>query len=149
TIRRPKVLMAKRGTVTFSDPDGYVAGFGDARVNLTITGPGDFKAQLTRLKLNDLDFYRCCESLPRIAHVSLPHERIFLSFSAGAGSFLSDGFALQNGDIALHSRGERLHQRSSDECQWGLISLSPERLASYSKALTGRPIAAPQATRIL
>ena len=49
----------------------------------------------------------------------------------------------------MHSRGERLHQRSSDECQWGLISLSPEKLASYSKALTGRPIAAPQATRIL
>jgi AraC-like DNA-binding protein len=141
--------MAERGTVTFSDPDGYAAGFADARVNLTITGVGDFKARLTRLNLNGLNFYRCRENLPRIAYVSLPSERIFLSFLVGTTSFANDGFALQNGDIVLHGRGDRLHQRSSGKCQWGLISLSPEQLASYSKALTGRPIAPPQASRIL
>jgi AraC-like DNA-binding protein len=141
--------MVERGTVTFSDPDGYVAAFADARVNLTITGAGDFKAQLTRLKLNDLDFYRFCENLPRIAYVSLPPGRIFLSFSVGKAPFANDGLALQNGDIVFHGCGDQLHQRSSGECQWGLISLAPERLASYSKALTGRPIAPPQTTRIL
>jgi AraC-like DNA-binding protein len=141
--------MAERGTFTFCDPEGYVAGFGDVRVTLTITGAGDFKARLTRLKLKDLDLYRCCESLPRIAYVSLPPERVFLSFLAGTASLVFDGFALRNGDIVWHSRGDRLHQRSSGECQWGLISLSPEQLASYSKALTGRPIAPPQASRIL
>ena len=141
--------MAENGTLTFSDPDGYAAGFSDARINLTITGAGDFKARLTRLKLKDLEIYRCYESLPRIAYISLPPEQMFLSFPIGAVSLISDGFALRNGHIVLHGRGERTHQRSNGACQWGLISLSPEQFASCGKALTGQAIAPPHASRIL
>jgi AraC-like DNA-binding protein len=141
--------MAENGTLTFNDPDGYAAGFGDARVNLTITGAGDFKARLTRLKLKDLNIYRCYESLPRIAYISLPPEQMFLSFPVGAVSLISEGFALRNDDIVLHGRGERTHQRSNGACQWGLISLSPEQFASCSKALTGQAIAPPHVSRIL
>ena len=36
--------MAEGAALTFSDPDGYAAAFGDTRINLTITGAGDFKA---------------------------------------------------------------------------------------------------------
>jgi AraC-like DNA-binding protein len=140
--------MAESGTLTFSDPDGYAAGFNDARINLTITGAGDFKAQLTRLKLKDLKIYRCRESLPRIAYISLPPEQMFLSFPVGAASLISDGFALRNGHIILHGRGERTHQRSNGACQWGLISLSPEKFASCGKALTGQAIAPSHASRI-
>jgi AraC-like DNA-binding protein len=141
--------MAESGTLTFSDPDGYAAGFGDARIDLTITGAGDFKAGLTRLKLKDLNIYRCCESLPRIAYISLPPEQMFLSFPIGAVSLISDGFALRNGHIILHGRGERTHQQSNGACQWGLISLSPEQFTSCGKALTGQAIAPPHASRIL
>jgi AraC-like DNA-binding protein len=141
--------MAENGTLTFSDPDGYAAEFGDARIDLTITGAGDFKARLTRLKLKDLEIYRCCESLPRIACISLAPELTFLSFPIDAVSLISDGFALRNGHIILHGRGERTHQRSSGACQWGLISLSPEQFASCGRALTGQAIAPPHASRIL
>jgi hypothetical protein len=41
--------VAEGGKLTFTDPDGYAAAFGDARVNLTITGAGDFDARLTWL----------------------------------------------------------------------------------------------------
>jgi AraC-like DNA-binding protein len=141
--------MAESGTLTFSDPDGYAAGFSDARINLTITGAGDFKARLTRLKLKDLKIYRCCESLPRIAYISLPPGLTFLSFPVGAVSLISDGFALRSDDIVLHGRGERTHQRSNGACQWGLISLSPEQFASCGKAVTGQSIAPLHASRIL
>ena len=141
--------MAESATVRSSDPDGYAAGFGDACINLTIVGAGDFKARLTRLKLKDLEVYQCCESLPRIAYILLPPEQLFLSFSAGKAPPIFNGFALRSGDMVLHSRGERMHQRFGGECQWGLISLSSEQLASCSKALTGRPIASPPASRIL
>ena len=130
--------MAEGGTFTFTDSDRYAAGFGDARVSLTITGAGDFKARLTWLKLKQLEVNRCC--LPRIAFISFPPERIFLSFPVGRPPSASDGFAFRNGDMVLHSRGEHAYQRSEGECQWGLISLSPEQLASYGKALTGQPI---------
>ena len=141
--------MAEGAALTFSDPDGYGAGFGDARINLTITGGGDFKAWLTRLKLENLEVYRCCESLPRIAYISLPPEQMFLSFPVGTASFVSDGFALQNRDMVLHRCGERTHQRSNGACQWGLISLSPEQFAGCGRALSGETIPPPRASRIL
>ena len=89
------------------------------------------------------------ESLPRIAYISLPPEQIYLSFPAGKVSPIVDGVAIRNGDIVLAGRGACMHQRSSGECQWGLISLSPERFASCGKALTGRQVHIPQASRIL
>jgi len=141
--------MAEGGTLTFADPDGYTAAFSGARVNLTINGAGEFKARLTRLKLRHLEIYRYYESLPRIAYISLPPKPIFLSFPVGTVPLIFDGFALRNGDMVLHSRSERMHQRLSGECQWGLISLGPEQLANYSKALIGQPIPWSPASRIL
>jgi AraC-like DNA-binding protein len=140
--------MAEGGSFTFSDPDGYAAAFGDTRINITITDAGDFKARMTRLKLKHLEVYCCYENLPRIAYISLSPGPIFMSFPVGTVSHFFDGFALQRGDVVLHSRGERMHQRLSAECQWGLVSLSPAVLASCGEALTGRPIASPSASRI-
>jgi AraC-like DNA-binding protein len=142
--------MAESAALTFSDPDGYAAGFNDIRINLTITGSGDFKARLTRLKLQHLEVHCCCESLRRIAYISLPPEQIFVSFPVGmAASLISDGSTLRNGDFVLHGRGEHTYQRSNGACQWGLISLRPEQLAICGQALTGRPIASRRAGAIL
>jgi AraC-like DNA-binding protein len=141
--------MAEGGTFTFRDPDGYAAAFGDTLINFTITGAGDFKARLIRLKMNLLEAYWCSEDLPRIAYISLPPERIFLSFPVGRSSLACEGVALQNGDFVLHGRGQRMHQRSHHACHWGLISLSAAQLARYGKALTGREIPMPHATRLL
>lgn len=141
--------MAEGDTFTFSDADGYAAGFGNARINLTITGAGDFQARLTRLRLNHLELFRCREILPRIAYISLPPERIFLSFPVGTASLVTDGFMLRNGDMVLHGHGESIHQRSRGASQWGLIALSPEQFGTCSKALTGREIAPPPVSRML
>jgi AraC-like DNA-binding protein len=143
--------MSEGGALTFSDPDAYAAAFDNAgvKLKLTITGAGDFKARLIRLKLKYLEVYRCSERLPRIAYISLPSERIFLSLPVGKLSPVLGGFALRNGSVVFHARGERVHQCSSGECQWGLISLSADQLESCSKALIGHPIASPQASTIL
>jgi AraC-like DNA-binding protein len=141
--------MAEAATLKFSDPDGYAAAFGDVRIKLTITGAGDFKAQLTRLKLKHLEIYRCSESLPRIAYISLPARPVFLSFPVGKASCTFDGIVLRNGDMVFHSSVERMHQRSSGACQWGLMSLSADHLANISEVLTGQSIASPALSRIL
>src|SRR5439155_2439124 len=46
-------------------------------------------------------------------------------------------------DLVFHSRGERTHQRTNADSQWGLISLPPEQLAACAKALTGLKITSP------
>ncbi len=141
--------MVEGGTIRFRDPDGYAAAFGDICVNLTITGAGDFEARLTRLHLQHLEVYRCRESLPRIAYISFPPDRIALSFPISRASAIFGGLAARNGDILFHSQGDRLHQRSKGPFEWGLISLPAEQLADCGEALIGRRIAAPDISSLL
>ena len=142
--------MAENGTATFANPDDYQAGIGGANFNLIVTGGGDFKARLTWLNLRRLYLLRGRENLPRIAYIALSPARVFVSFPTGAGPSLTyGGLGLQFGDVVFHSRGERMHQRTSGESQWGLISLPPEQLAACGKALTGLRIASPPVGRVL
>jgi hypothetical protein len=135
--------MAENGTATFADPDDYQAGIDGARVNLIVTGGGDFGARLTWLNLRRLHVFRAYENLPRIAFISLSPAQVFISFPASPGPPLTyGGLGLQFGDVVFHSRGERMHQRTNGESQWGLISLPPEQLVACGKALTGLNFAA-------
>ena len=142
--------MAENGTATFANPDDYQAGIGDAGVNLIVTGGGDFNARLTWLHLRRFHVLRACENLSRIAFISLSPAQVFVSFPTSQGPPLTySGLRLQFGDVVFHSRGERTHQRTSGESQWGLISLPPEQLAACGKALTGSKITAPPIGRVL
>ncbi|MCC8955401.1 helix-turn-helix transcriptional regulator [Bradyrhizobium sp. Pear77] len=141
--------MAEHSISRFDDPGAYEAGFGDAGVNLMMTGPGDFEAELLRLKLEHLVIMRLREWLPRIACISLAADRVFLSFPVGRTRLECDGFAFQSDQIAFHGPGLQMHQRSGEKCQWGLISLPLDQLANSGAALTGHPILPPHATRLL
>jgi AraC-like DNA-binding protein len=142
--------MAESGTATFANSDDYQAGIGDASVNLTITGGGDFRARLTWLKLRHLHVLRGFEGLPRVAYISLSPARVFVSFPTSEGPPTTyGGVELLFGDFVFHSRGERMHQRTNGESQWGLMSLPPEQLAACGKALTGRKITSPDTGRVL
>jgi AraC-like DNA-binding protein len=107
-----------------------------------------FKAQLTRLKLNDVELYHCCEYLSRIAYISLPPKCIFLSFPIGVGSLVCDGLTLRNGDTVVHSRDDHTHQRTGGARQWGLISIASDEFSRCGRALTGREMALPEASTV-
>jgi AraC-like DNA-binding protein len=142
--------MTENGTATFANPDDYQAGIAGANVNFTITGGGDFKARMTWLNLHHLHVLRGREHLPRIAFISLSPAQVFVSFPANGSSPLTyGGVELRVGDIVFHSRGDRAHQRTNGDSQWGLISLPPEQLAASGRALTGLKITSPPAGRIL
>jgi AraC-like DNA-binding protein len=142
--------MTESGTATFSNPDEYPAGIGNATVSLVLTGRGDFKARLTWLKFRHLHAVRSRENLPRIAHVSLSAGRVFasLSFKSETPTTWS-GVELRPGDVIFHSLGERGHQWTKGPNQWGLISLPPAQLAAYGKVLTGSELTPPLAGRVL
>jgi AraC-like DNA-binding protein len=142
--------MSANGTATFTNPNDYQAGIGDANVNLVVTGGGDFKARLTWLNLRDLHVLRCDEKLPRVAHISLAPARVFVSFPSGTGPPSTyGGVELRLGDFVLHSRGERAHHWTRGENQWGLMSLPPEQLAACGSALTGLAITSRPVSRVL
>src|ERR1700686_5862493 len=142
--------MAHSGTATFANPHDYGAAVRAASLNLIVTGGGDFNARLTWLNLDPLFLLRGRENLPRIGFFSLSPKRAVISFPTSTGSpLIYGGVGLQFGDVVFHSRGERTHQRTNGEGQWGLISLPPEQLAACSKALTGKSLASPPEGRVL
>ena len=142
--------MARSGTATFVDPAEYGASTGGARINITVTGGGNFNARLTWSALDHIFLLHGRENLPRIGFVTLPPKQAFVSFPTNTGSLLTyGGSVLQFGDLMFHSCGERTHQRINGKSQWGLISLPPEQLAACSKALTGTKIMSPQEGRVL
>ena len=146
--------MAQNGTATFASPEDYQAGIGGVsskgtRVDFIVTGGGDFKARLTWLNLHCLRVLRGSESLPSIAYVSLPPERVVVVFPTSAAPLIWGGLKLRFGDIVFHSRGERTHQWTPREGKWGVISLPPEQLSACGLALTGKKITAPPFHRVL
>ena len=142
--------MTEVGTATFNDSDEYQAGIGSASVSLVLTGRGDFKARLTWLKFRHLQALCGRENVSRIACVSLLPGRVFASLCLKSEAPTTwSGVELRPGDVVFHSLGERTHQRTKGVNHWGMISLPPERLAAYGKALTGSKLTPPPAGRVL
>jgi AraC-like DNA-binding protein len=141
--------MTRSGTTIFTNPDDYQARIGGTSVDLVVTGPGDFKARLTWLKLRQLHVLRGCENLPRIAYVSLSPSRVFVSFPTSTATQIWRGVDLQFGEIVFHGRGEQTHHWTTGASDWGLISLPHEQLAVYGKALTGLEMTSPPVGRVL
>ena len=142
--------MTESGTATFSNSDEYQAGIGSAIVSLVVTSRGDFKARLTWLKFRHLQAIRSRENVSRIAFVSLLPGRVFASLSLKPEApTIWSGVELRPGDVVFHSLGERAHHCTKGLNHWGIISLAPERLAAYGKALTGSKLTPPSAVRVL
>jgi hypothetical protein len=77
------------GTATFTNPDDYQAAIGSANVDLIFTSGEDFRARLTWLNLRHLHILSGRENLPRIAYISLPPARVFVSFLTSAAPRLA------------------------------------------------------------
>ena len=69
--------MPSSGTSTYVDPDDYQAMFREGRINLVLANGVGFKARQTWVEFVHLHLLGSEESLPRIAFVSLPPERVF------------------------------------------------------------------------
>jgi AraC-like DNA-binding protein len=142
--------MRGSGTTTFTDADDYQASIRGAKFSLVFRSQRDFKARLTWVELRHLRLLRAQENLPRVAHVSLTSDLVFVAWRTRYDApQIIDGVELQPGDIVFHGRGERLHQQTLGPSQWGFISLAPKHLAACGKALTGLELVAPPLGRIL
>ena len=117
---------------------------------MVLTVSGDFKARQTCVELPHLSLVCSWEDRPRVAYLSLAPDRVFITFAVHSSQPLRwGGVELQPGDIVFHSRGERMHQRTSGSCHWASISQTPQHLAACIKALIGTDLVAPQTGQVL
>jgi hypothetical protein len=115
-----------------------------------VTSQDEFSARLTWATLHHLQLLHGEEDMPRIAYVSLAPTLVFVGFSTRPDPpMLWGGAELQTGDMIFHGRGEQFHQRTTGPCSWSLVGLAPQHLERYGGALSGKPLSAPAAARIL
>ena len=143
--------MPNCGSTKFTEADDYQASArGGVSFNLVFNCQKDFKARLTWLKLRHLFLLRGQETLPRVAHIALTPEQIFIALpSSNNPPIIYDGVEVRRGDLVFHSLGDRTHQLTRGPSEWGYISLAPEHLASWAKVLTGSELTPSAAPRIL
>jgi hypothetical protein len=107
--------MTQCGSVAFSNPNDHQAAIGisSASFTLVLTSSAAFKARLTWLQLRHLRLLSARESVPRIAWVTLPPARAFVSFPVSANVPPIRGeIELRSGDIVFHSRSGRVSSTS-------------------------------------
>ena len=131
------------GSSIFTDADGYQAIMQDV-LDLVVPQPRAFHARLTWADLPSLQLLRAKEASARIGFMNLPADQVFVTFPARPGStLLYGGAALEFGDLVLHSRGDRLHQRTTAACEWASIAITPAALSASGRTLVGQQLTAP------
>jgi AraC-like DNA-binding protein len=133
----------------FVDPHEYQRSVRAADMKVFVTAPGEYRAELTRIDLHRLWMQRSRVSLPHITHSAVNKARSVTFFLTHARQtpMHHSGVELLPGDMMFDSPGAEHYHRSSAECQWGAMSLTPEDLAAAGRALVGNDLTAPAVTR--
>jgi AraC-like DNA-binding protein len=129
----------------FSEPQAFEAALQQGcRVELLVTGHGQFRAQLISIALPRLRLLQAKEWLSRIAVVSAaPGSMLVLLSTETEQSQIFRGVSLLAGEIMTVTAGEQLHMWTVGPCRWGIISISAKEFVRYGQALVGRNFALP------
>jgi AraC-like DNA-binding protein len=128
----------------FLYPEEYEAGFPELNMTLTLSGPGDFRARLTRVECRSLRLTRCQETVPRIAHLSIDTATTCMMFRVSEGPPARlGGTSLAFGDVAVLGTGYRCHSMTTGRFEWGLITFRPGRLSAKARTVIGKAVVGP------
>ena len=141
--------MPASGSCIFTCADGYQASL-QGMLDLLVPPAREFHARLTWVELPRLRLLRAREASARVAYLSLPSERVFVTFPTRRDSpLIHDGVEVRCGEIMSHGRGARLYQRTTGASRWGSISLTPASLTALGRAVTGLDLLPPSTGLIL
>src|SRR5215472_4290044 len=133
----------------FSEPEELQAALReDGVLKLLVTGTGQFRARLTRVRLRHLRLSAGDEYLSRLAFVEVPGDTLFVSLPFDdRPAPIWGGINIRAGEIISLGPSQRVHARSSGPCQWGAIRLMAEEFVRYGSALSGAPFIVPPVAR--
>ena len=143
--------MPSSTVLTPADPDELRSSLRAFEAKIDIVGAGEFSSELARMELHRLWLQRCVTSLPMIVHGENSTTRLPVFFLAHPehSPIAVGGMQVRAGEIVVEAPDFASHVRAPAAFAWGSMSLAPEDLAAYGRALAGRELAAPATTRIL
>ena len=139
-----RMQMPSSAVVTLSDPDEYAAAFRNAKVEITVTGRGQFTAELTSIDLQRLQMQRYYENLPRVVHWTGTSERAVIAFRTEPGpSLVWGGAEMLPNNLVRQGEGSNF-QRSSGSVSWATMSLPVADMVIAGAAMAGLDLAPPK-----
>ena len=98
---------------TFTDPDDCAALIRNTKAEVTVTGRGEFTAQIISINLHRLWMQRFSDNLPRVGHSAGRSGRVIISFRTHPGpSLLWGGTEMRLTNLVRHSEGESTFARA-------------------------------------
>jgi AraC-like DNA-binding protein len=125
--------------LSFSDPLPFQAAISTANLEFLPTTKGQFRAELTKVCMDQLWMHRFDQDLPLInAGAVRPERRVFTFLtSVKPAAMRHCGMDVSSGDIIVHNFDE-IHQQTGAKCHIGSMSLTIRALDTACKAITGR-----------
>jgi AraC-like DNA-binding protein len=142
--------MISSSVAVFNDTLPYQAALQGAQVELFPTGKGEFRAELTKIKLQRLWMQRGRENLPRIWVASVSPDRAAVGFLADADqpAVRHRGADVAPGEIIVDDANV-MHRRTEAPCHWASMSLPPEDFAAAGHALAGGEMTVPSVSHLV
>jgi AraC-like DNA-binding protein len=138
------------GVANFTDPDEFGASVPGVAISLVLTEPGEFRGQVTWVKLPQLGLFRWAENLSHVAFVSTKPGPVFISFPARSNvSAFWQGIEIEQGEIVVHGRDSPVCLRTKRDYQWGSIEVEPKVLENCAATIGLRAFAPTASTRFL
>jgi len=134
----------------FDDPYNLQATLRAGNYEVLPLARGKFRAELTRIDFEHLWLQRCDTSANVLLYTANDQARAPITFLAvpDQGPWQQNGSELPPDGIAVYRRGAVNHHLAREANTWASMSLTPDALASYGKAIAGREITAPSETYI-
>ncbi len=125
--------------LSFEDPFPYQAAIQAADVELYPTAKGDFRAELTKIRMNQLWMSRFHEKLPQVYASKVRPGRKVIGFltEEHQPTLQHCGIDLSPRDIVI-SNYDVMHHRTGGNCSFGTMSLPLDDFDAACKAIAGR-----------
>jgi AraC-like DNA-binding protein len=142
--------MPSSSVAAFTDPQSYQAAIHGAQIEIFPTTRGDFRAELTRIRLDRLWLQRGRESLPRVFVGAIKAGRAAIGFLTNADqpAIRHCGMDAKLGEIIVDD-ANWMHRRTVAPCQWGSMSFASEDFPDRGWTIADRDLIKPSVTHLV
>ena len=136
--------MPSSAVLSFSEPDEYASSIRATNYQMTVTGRGQFTAELTKVDLHDLWMQRFSSNLAWVSHAeNVPGRAIFAFITGPSHTLRRNSVELPSTGLLRLSDAHASYQTSSGPISWGAMSLPLEVIARLGSVMAGCDLTSP------
>lgn len=142
-------MMHGSATLAFGDLDDFQTAMeAEELTSVVVTQHGRFQAFLTQVSLHSLRLSAITTTLPCVAFVRVPDDRVLLSFSTGVVPQIWAGMSLDGQDLVIIGPRQGVHTRLARDCHWANIWIPTKLLIRYGRVVSDNGLRLPTGVNV-